>query len=359
MDTGNGTDNWKEIKNETGAGQEKEIKNGAGAGQEKETTNGAGAGQEREIKNGAGAGRGMNMGNGMNPQDRTQTRAGEIMKSYRKHKWISNAIVLADIIFLIYMVVFKMDYRIDYIVGGFASLMLTVGVFALYAVFAAIAILIKWLGAVQIDKALYEECDPFVYEACLDKLHPFFYKERFAALHAMARYYKGDSRSAEQILRNVNLYKLKGIHRLNYYILMSAICFERGEGFRAAELEQSYRRSLKKDKKEEMFFRTLCASNNLFRAMENKDYPAAFRFLFERKTLDSGKCRKWTHIGHSLWEARICAGLGDEKSARMNLEYVIAEGGRLVYVREAKELLQTLDGGRTDASSTNGEINNE
>ena len=99
---------------------------------------------------------------------------------------------------------------------------------------------------------------------------------------------------------------------------------------------------MRKNKKEQMYFQMLCASNNLFRAMENKDYKAAFDFLAKRKVLDAGKCRKWTYIGYSLWEAKIYAGLGDEKSARLNAEYVLAEGGRLVYVERAKALLREM-----------------
>ncbi len=322
------------------------------------TISAAGWRNRKEINNVMDINNGMNRNGGMEWQAQTQFRANEIMKKYWVHTWISYAIVLLDIIFLIYMVVFKMDYRINYIIGGFAELLLIISVFALYGVIAAIAILVKWLGAVKIDMALYEECDPFVYEACLDRLHPLFYKERFAVLHAMARYYQGDEYTAEEILRNVNMYKLKGLYKLNYYILLSAISLKKGEGMRAAEFEKSYRRSLKKSKKEQIFFKILCASNNLNRAMENEDYQSAFRFLSERKVLDSGKCRKWTYIGYSLFEAKIYAGIGDEKSARLNLNYVISEGGRLVYVKRAGELLQKLDGNVADMELSNGEMEN-
>lgn len=44
-----------------------------------------------------------------------------------------------------------------------------------------------------------------------------------------------------------------------------------------------------------------------------------------------------------MLEAEIHAGLGETKSARINLEYVIDEGGRLVQVQQAKELLRKLD----------------
>lgn len=276
------------------------------------------------------------------------------MRKYRQYKYISWGIVLLDIIFLIYMVVFKMDYRISYIVGGFASLLLTVSVFALYAVIAAAAVFVKWIGALKIDQALYEDCDPFVYEACLNKLRTLFYKERFACLHAMSQYYQGNVRGAEEILRNVNLYKLKGIYKLNYYIIMSAILFRRGEGMRAAELEQSYRARMKKNnKREQMYFRILCAGNNMYRAMENKDYQSAFKFLEQRKENEGGKTRKWTLIGFSMWEARICKAMGDVESARQRLNYVISEGGRLVYVTEAENLLREMNS-IADGESENG-----
>lgn len=283
-----------------------------------------------------------------------ELRAGEIIKRYRLHKYICCAIVVLDVVFLFYMVFFKMDSWFSYYVGGFASFLLTVSVFALYAVIAAIAVFVKWIGAVKVDLALYEECDPFVYEACLNKLHTFFYKDRLTCLHAIAQYYQGNIHGAEEILRGVNLYKLKGMFRVNYYIILSAVFFQKGEGMRAAELEQSYRAGIKKkSKREQMYFRMLCAGNNLYRAMENKDYESAFRFLAERKEYESGKTRKWSLIGYSMWEARICAAMGDKESARQRLNYVIAEGGRLVHVAEARKLLLEING-TADGESENG-----
>lgn len=273
-------------------------------------------------------------------QQGVRLRAEEIMREYRTHKWISNVIVLADIIILVYLAVFKLSYTVSYMVGGFTFFLMILSAFALYGVIAAAAIYIKWLGAIKIYKALYEECDPFVFEACADRLHIVFHKERLLFLRAIAKYYQGDNRSAEQIFRNINLYKLKGPYKLNYYILMSAILFEKGEGMRVSELEQSYRSGIK-NKKDQMYFKMLCASNNLIRAMENSDYQSAFRFFAERKSLDR-KCSKWLHIAYSMFAAEIYAGLEDEKSARLNAEYVLAEGGRLVYVERAKALLREM-----------------
>lgn len=273
----------------------------------------------------------------------TELKAEGIMRQYRRHKYICWGIVLLDIIFLVYMVIFKMDYGLSYVVGSLAAFLLTVSVFVMYAVIAAIAVFVKWVGAARIDKALYDECDPFVYEACLRKLHPLFYKERFACLYAMAQYYQGNFQRAEEILRNVNLYKLRGMYKVNYYIIMSSILFKKGEGMRVAELEQSYRAGMK-NKKEQMYFKILCAGNNMYRAMENKDYQSAFRFLAERKENECGRIRKWTLIGFGMWEARICAAIGDIQSARQHISYVMTEGGRLVYVDEARKLLRKING---------------
>ena len=70
-------------------------------------------------------------------------------------------------------------------------------------------------------------------------------------------------------------------------------------------------------------------------------------------------CALPIYIGYSLYEAKIYAGIGDEKSARMNLDYVIAEGGRLVYVERAKELLQRMDSDAADLEPPNGELEKE
>lgn len=272
-----------------------------------------------------------------------ETKARQIMAHYRKRKYLGFAVVALDIIYLVYLVIFKMDARIDYVMGGFASLLLTVSVFIVYAVIALIGLVIIWSGASKIDAALSQMCDPYLYEACLNRMRVWRYKDRFACLRGMAKYYQGDIDKAEETFRNINVYKLKGMTKINYYLLMSAIYFQRGMGQRVTELEQAYRAGIKKSKREQLYFQMLCASNNLHRAMENKDYESAFRFLAERKELDGKQIMKWTRIGYYLWEAKIYAGIGDIRSARMNLNYVIKEGGRLVHVSQAKELLEQLN----------------
>ncbi len=271
-----------------------------------------------------------------------EMRVNQIMAQYRKRKWIGFAVVAFDIIYLVYLIVFKMDVRINYVVGGFAALLLTMNVFIVYAVIAIIAVVIIQSGSNKITDTLYQMCDPYLYEECLNRLRVWRYKDRFSCLHGMAQYYQGDTDRALETFRSINVHKLKGLIRTNYYLLMSAIYFQKGMGQRVPELEQAYRASMKKSKREQIYFRTLCASNNLYRAMENRDYESAFRFLEERKELDV-KVPKWVRIGYHLWEGKIYAAIGDKNSARMNLNYVVKEGGRLVHVSQAKELLEEME----------------
>ena len=53
----------------------------------------------------------------------------KVMSSYYKRKWAGAGICAIAIIYLIYLGIFKMDYRISLVVGGFASLLLTLSVF--------------------------------------------------------------------------------------------------------------------------------------------------------------------------------------------------------------------------------------
>ncbi len=271
-----------------------------------------------------------------------EAKVKQIMSQYRKRKWAGFAIVALDIVYLVYLVIFKMDVEINYVVGGFAALLLMLDVFIVYAVIAVAAVVLIASGGAKIDAVLYQMCDPYLYEECLNRMHVWRYKDRFACLHGMAQYYQGNIDKAEETFRGIHIYNLRGVVKVNYYLLMSAIYFKRGMGQRVTELEQAYRASMKKTKREQLYFQTLCASNNLYRAMENKDYQSAFLFLEERKELDRKQTAKWIRIGYHLWEGKIYAAIGDKNSARMHLNYVIKEGGRLVHVSQARELLEEL-----------------
>lgn len=270
-----------------------------------------------------------------------EQRLRKVMAEYRRQRVIAWLTVIVAIFYLVYLVVFKIDYRLRFVIGGFASLLLTVSVFVTYGLLAFIAAVFSRNGAVKITKVLSEECDPYLFEACLNRLPVLFHKDRAACNHAMAQYYQGDFNRAWETFQGINVYKLKGLFKINYYMMMSALYFRRGMGMQVRDLENSYRAGMKK--RERKWFELLCASNNFTRAMENKDYESAFRFLHERKALDTGAFQKWHLVSYCMNEAEVCTGLGDEKSAELNLQYVIAHGGRLFFVEEAKKMLEEMN----------------
>lgn len=117
--------------------------------------------------------------------------------------------------------------------GGLLSCILTQFVFVLL-----IAVLIRGGGYTKIRALLYEECDPFAYETCLSKLHAPLARESGAVLRALAQCCQGNSQKAEETLKNINPYKLRGEDKLEYYLLMSELCFAKGEEMRVAEFER-------------------------------------------------------------------------------------------------------------------------
>lgn len=271
----------------------------------------------------------------------TGPAVNQVMAEYYKRKWTGVGICAAAIIYLIYLGIFRMDYRISLVVGGFASFLLTLSVFVIYIMLAALAIFMLRYAARAISETLSEACDPYLYESCLNRLTVLFYKDRLTCNYALAQYYQGDFDRAWDTLRRVNIYKLKGSFKLNYYILLSALYFKRGMGGHVAELEQAYRSGIR-NKREQKYFRMLCAGNNFIRAMGNHDYDAAFRFLREREALNGNMSSQWQRIGYRMREAQIYAALGEKESAKLNLQYVLQNGGRIFYVREAERLLSEL-----------------
>ena len=89
----------------------------------------------------------------------------------------------------------------------------------------------------------------------------------------------------------------------------------------------------------------LCASNNLTRALANQDYQAASRFLHERMDLDGNTVRPWMKVNYALKQAEIYLGLGETKSAKLSLKYVISKGNRMWCATEAQRRLESLKSG--------------
>lgn len=83
------------------------------------------------------------------------------------------------------------------------------GCFAAYAAIAVLACLLEAFGKLEIEKILFEECDPFLYEACTMRIKQPFFKDRVNCNLAVARYYQGNIDAAYDTLMAINPEKLK------------------------------------------------------------------------------------------------------------------------------------------------------
>lgn len=277
-----------------------------------------------------------------------------VVSKYRKRKAVGCIIVILAILYLVYLGIFKMDYRVELVLGGWASFLLYLSVFAVYLVLAFAGLLAMVKAGEVIADVLADDCDPYLYEACLGRVSGAFYRDRTDCNRAMAVFYQGGFDRAFEILQRINVYKLKGGFRYNYYSLMSSIYFKRGLGMRVTELEQAYRTGMKKNKRDQRYFQMLCLNNNILRAIENKDYKKAFEFLSELEKTGIRTARLWNKVGVGITEAKIYDALGEKESAALKLEYVIKNGGRLYYVGQAQEMLKNYN--EIKEESTNEEI---
>ncbi len=273
-----------------------------------------------------------------------------------KYQGIGFGIVIVAVVYLLYMI-FGMDtYYMIWAFGGGISFLVIVSVFLVYALLAAAGYLVMRKGSVKISEIMSEECDPFLYEACISKNRRGLYKDRILCNLALAQHYQGDYDREWQTLQGIHVQKLKGIFKVNYYILLCDQYFRRGMGLQVRDLEEAFRRSIR-GKRDQKYFEMLCAGNNLTRALENEDYPSASKFLEERFDLNGGISKTWMRVLYAFKLAQVGIGLGEKESARLHLEYVVLKGNCMWCAGEAKRMLAEMEEGSTDIVSSEDESN--
>ena len=272
-----------------------------------------------------------------------EVKIKKVLSKYRAQRAVGILVVIAASFYLGYLVIFKMDYRIELVMGAFGAFLLTISVFALYLVAAVIGLGIMMMAGRGIWNIFINDCDPYLYEICLNRVAGVFYRERWDCNRALAKYWQGEFEQAFELLQQINVYKLKGVFRYEYYLLKSALYFKKGMGMQVPELELAYRMGMKKSKKEQRLFRQLCLYNNVTRAMENKDYKKAFEFLSESGELIEEKDMRLNRVAYNMKEALIYEALGEQESARLKLEYVVKFGGKLFCVAEAQRILEKFN----------------
>lgn len=261
-----------------------------------------------------------------------EEQSRKIIGQYRKRKWLGIGILMVGVVYAFYLLLGVSDEK---------SFLLWVSGYVSFAVIAVIAFLVRASGFAIINKAYEEQCDPFLYEACLDKLHSGLFPDRMLCNRGIAQYYQGNYGTAFETFQHIRRQKLKGTFLNNYYIILSSLYFLQGRGEQTAELENMYQTALKDKKRDRDRMDLLRTSNNLIRAVKNGDYEKAFRFLTHRREMDARSVStNLSRVVDSMWEARIFLGLGEKQAARLKLEFVIGRGGRLAIVEEARRLLK-------------------
>lgn len=263
------------------------------------------------------------------------------VKEYRRRRMLGLGVALLTLIYIVYVLHLVLDDRMAWVFGHMAALCLFMGGFVTYIVLLIICRLILGSASEKLTSIMTAECDPFLYEACLMQLRPVFFRYQMKCNIGMAQYYQGNFEQAWATFKDIPGFKMKGIFKINYYMILSSLYFIRESGMEVSELEAAYQRSMK-NQRERKYFQLLCANNNLFRALENEDYTAAFHFLRERMELAGKVVHLWHHVIFSYYEAQIFKGMKEKESERLALKYVSEKGGRLYYAQEARKQLKEM-----------------
>ncbi|MDO5589901.1 MAG: hypothetical protein Q4F98_02425 [Lachnospiraceae bacterium] len=268
----------------------------------------------------------------------------KVLRRYHKKKWIAGAIVILDIAFFVYLYVFKLNTDVCiWAFGNMGAFFMQAFIFIGYMAIAIGAGLLIAFTNMEMQKILFETCDPFLYEACILRTRQIFFKDRVKCNLAVSRYYQGNIEKAYATLMEIRPGKLKKEFLINYYLILSAVYFEKGMGDKVPELEKTCKRRMANNKKGQKLFWYLCASNNLQRAIVNKDYEAAFKFLNEAEEQRTKYNYRIYKLFYCYYSALIYMGVGDKKSAKWNLDYVIQTGNCLSVKEKAEEMRKSME----------------
>ena len=90
------------------------------------------------------------------------------LAQYRKCKCLGIAVWIIVAFHFLYLL-FKIDSRITWLIGGYGYFILGFGLLLLTLILFVICEMIIMVGTSKISSALSMDCDPFLYEACILK----------------------------------------------------------------------------------------------------------------------------------------------------------------------------------------------
>lgn len=288
----------------------------------------------------------------------------EIDRRVRNY-WLQKGLGITGVVLVILhgLLLFAGLDRIMWI-GGYTNVVTRICIILGHYVIVQILIFVIQGAETQISGSLTKSCDPFLYEACLYRVGGGMKKQINLAL---AQYYEGNFEQSWDTISRVSPDGLKKKYKYNYYMLRSALLFRQGRAGEVRNLEDEFQRTIG-GREDTVYMQLLCASNNMRRALENKDYPSAYGFLQDYTRLYQRDSQPWVKVGIACWEGVLEYLCGNETGADARLAYVEKYGGKLFYVQELKKIREekgkeeTEDEGRTSGETcqnSSGEISED
>lgn len=274
------------------------------------------------------------------------------VRNYRLQKYLGGVgfVIVAIHLFYVLFSVTSMFWMTGY-------LQVTADICVMVAHFVALVVLafVVRTANLWIYGCLQNQCDPFLFEACLYHLGAWGGENTKRLNLAVAQYYQGNFEQASDTLQHVNPESFKKTNRLNYYIIRCSLCFRMGMPEKVRELENEFQRQIS-GKEDARNMRILCAMNNMKRACQNQDYPAAWRFYYEWLGLTKkGASQEWSLVGRIFQTALLEKECGNETRAREGFAYVKKHGNRLMFAEEAGRFLGKKEQDDTQIKENGGE----
>lgn len=195
----------------------------------------------------------------------------------------------------------------------------------------------------KIQGILLKECDPYLYEACVQRTERFLiFPDVYRLYIARAAYYQGDFQKAWNRIQAVRSENIRGKMMCEYYQIKALIYFEMYLEKEVIQIEEKFRsRAVGMIRKKQ--FRVCCARDNLRRAYDNEDFRMAYRFLREWAENMEKREAPYQKVFLTYWNGLIDVGAGNLAGGKEKLSQAAAEGNRLYFARRAGELLRGMD----------------
>ena len=188
-----------------------------------------------------------------------------------------------------------------------------------------------------------EECDPYLFEECWQKMKPeHLFKNIYHHNCSVAKFHQGKIEEAWEHVNKIKPARLRGMTKYVYYKMKADLCFASDMIHELKSVENEFQQRIR-GKKDEEVFKHICANNNMYRAYLNKDYEAAYCFMEESKEYRGAIHYMMQKVFYAYWTGLIDKEVGNLISAKVHFEFVVKNGNRMACVETAKAYLEELN----------------